>query len=311
MVENVIIIGGGPAGYTAAIYTSRADLKPIVIEEKIAGGQLANTTDVENFPGFPEGVLGPDFGKLIEKQAQRFGTRIVQDRVIEVDFSSHPYLVKTYSEEYRTKALIIATGSDPRKLGIPGEEEYAGAGVSYCATCDGSFFRNLEIAVVGGGDSAVEEATFLTKFGSKVYLIHRRDELRATKIMRKRAMENPKLEIIWDSVVEEVLGGDMGAVEKLRVKNVKTEEILELPVGGLFIAIGHIPNTEIFAGKIDLNDEKYIVTNERMQTNVTGVFAAGDVRDSPPHGYRQAITAAGMGCAAAIEVERYLTSLED
>jgi thioredoxin reductase (NADPH) len=311
MVENVVIIGGGPAGYTSAIYTSRAELNPVLIEEKVAGGQLANTTEVENYPGFPEGVMGPDFGKAIEQQAKRFGTRVIQDRVIEVDFSTPPFTVKTYSHEFQVKTVVIATGSDPRKLDIPGEEEYAGAGVSYCATCDGAFFKGMEIAVVGGGDSAMEESTFLTKFGSRVYVIHRRDELRASKIMQKRVLDNPKIEVVWDSVVEEVLGGDMGVVEKLRLKNVKTNKESELPVQGLFVAIGHIPNTELFKDFINLDDQGYILTDERMRTNVPGVFAAGDVRDAPPHGYRQAITAAGMGCAAAIEVERYLVSLED
>ncbi|MHA2272077.1 MAG: thioredoxin-disulfide reductase [Candidatus Hodarchaeales archaeon] len=311
MVENVVIIGGGPAGFTAAIYTARADLKPLVIEKEAAGGQLAITTEVENYPGFPDGVLGPEYGKMIEKQAKRFGAQVLQEYVMKVDLSSQPFTVKTDSKEFQTKTLVIATGSDPRKLGIPGEEEYAGAGVSYCATCDGAFFRDMEIAVVGGGDSAMEEANFLTKFASKVHVIHRRDELRASKIMRQRSFNNPKIEFVWNSVVTEVVGGDMGAVEKLRLKNVKDDSESLLEVQGLFVAIGHIPNTELFQDQLELNEEGYLVTDERMRTKIPGVFGAGDVRDAPPHGYRQAITAAGMGCAAAIEVERYLTSLED
>ncbi|MFQ5980005.1 MAG: thioredoxin-disulfide reductase [Candidatus Heimdallarchaeota archaeon] len=313
MVENVVIIGGGPAGYTSAIYTSRADLKPILIEEKVAGGQLAITTEVENYPGFPEGIQGPDYGKAVESQAKRFGTRIIQDRVIEVDFSKSPFMIKSYSHEIQAKAVIVATGSDPRKIGIPGEEEYAGAGVSYCATCDGAFFRDMALAVVGGGDSAMEESSFLTKFASKVYIIHRRDELRASKIMQKRAFDNPKIEILWDSIPLEVLGsgGDFDAMAKLRIRNVKDNSETDLEVQGLFVAIGHIPNTDLFGGQLSLDVNGYIITDERMRTNIPGIFAAGDVRDAPPHGYRQAITAAGMGCAAAIEVERYLVSLED
>jgi len=304
-VHDVVILGSGPAGLTAAIYTSRANLAPVVVEGLAAGGQLMNTTDVENYPGFPDGVMGPELMELFKKQAARFGTTFVAGDADEVDLSSRPFTVKVGDEELRCRALIVSTGASPRYLGVPGEREYAGKGVSYCATCDGFFFREKPIVVVGGGDSAVEEALFLSRYGTKVTLIHRRDELRASKIMADRAKSNEKIEFAWDSVVEEVLG-DGQKVRGIRVKNVKTGETFEIECAGFFVAIGHVPNTKIFAGKLEMNDQGYLEVEEgTTHTKIPGVFASGDVHD---HVYRQAVTASGEGCKAAIDCERWLES---
>lgn len=301
MIEQVIIIGSGPAGLTAAIYAARANLEPFMIEGMERGGQLMLTTDVENYPGFPDGIMGPELMESFRKQAERFGTRIVSSDVTEVDFSARPFKVSVGRDHYEADSIIISTGASARWLDIPGEERLRGFGVSACATCDGFFFRDQELAVVGGGDSAMEEAIFLTKFASKVTIIHRRKEFRASKIMVQRALEHPKIEVIWDSVVEEVLGED--TVTGLRLRNVETDEVSKLDANGMFVAIGHDPNTAIFEGQLDMDEAGYITTNAGTATSVDGVFAAGDVVD---HVYRQAVTAAGMGCEAAIDTERWL-----
>jgi thioredoxin reductase (NADPH) len=302
MPEEVLIVGSGPAGLTAAIYAARADLSPLMIEGFERGGQLMLTTDVENYPGFPDGIMGPELMEQFRKQTERFGTRIISSNVTKVDFSERPFKVWVDEDLYETETVIISTGASARWLGIPGEEKLRGFGVSACATCDGFFFRDREIAVVGGGDSAMEEAIFLTKFASKVTIIHRRDEFRASKIMARRAIEHPKIEVMWDSVPEEVLGTD--GVTGVRVRNVKTDDQSVLEVEGVFIAIGHTPNTSVFVDHIELDAAGYIVTTPGgTATSVSGVFAAGDVVDSV---YRQAITAAGMGCQAAIDAERWL-----
>ncbi|WP_208029358.1 thioredoxin-disulfide reductase [Rhabdothermincola sediminis] len=311
-VRNVIIIGSGPAGLTAAIYTARANLHPLVIEGEPSstsdqpGGQLMLTTEVENFPGFPEGIMGPELMSRFRDQALRFGAEIVTERVTRVDLSSRPFGVwvgdpQAEQPTYRSRVVIVSTGARSLMLGLEGERRLLGHGVSTCATCDGFFFRGQHIAVVGGGDSAVEEATFLTKFAEKVTLIHRRDELRASKIMQERAFANPKIEILWNHVVDEVLGTT--TVEGLKVRNVLTGEVSELAVTGLFVAIGHQPNTDLFKGQLEMEDTGYLITREGTRTNVEGVFACGDVQD---HVYRQAITAAGSGCMAAIDAERWL-----
>ncbi|WP_432927701.1 thioredoxin-disulfide reductase [Microbispora sp. CA-135349] len=303
-VRNVIIIGSGPAGYTSAVYTARADLKPLVFEGSVtAGGALMNTTDVENFPGFPDGIMGPDLMDNFRKQAERFGAELVADDVIEVDLQADPKVVKTYTDTYYAKAVILATGSRYRELGLENEKRLSGRGVSWCATCDGFFFRDQDIVVVGGGDTAMEEAIFLTRFAKSVTVIHRRDSLRASKIMQDRAFANDKIRFVWDSEVADVLGEDR--VNGVRVRNLKTGEESELPVGGVFIAIGHEPRTDLLKGQVDLDDQGYItVDSPSTRTNIDGVFAAGDVVD---HTYRQAITAAGTGCAAALDAERWLT----
>ncbi|HYZ54278.1 MAG TPA: thioredoxin-disulfide reductase [Streptosporangiaceae bacterium] len=304
-VRNVIIIGSGPAGYTAAIYAARARLEPLMLEGSVtAGGALMQTTDVENFPGFPDGVLGPDLMDSMRKQAERFGTELLSDDVTSVDLTASPKVVRTATETYLTKAVIIATGSRYRELGVPGEKELAGHGVSWCATCDGFFFREQDIAVVGGGDSAMEEATFLTRFARSVTVVHRRDTLRASKIMQDRAYDNPKIKFLWDSEVTEVLGDRK--VTGLRVRNVKTGAEHVLEVGGVFIAIGHDPRSELFGGQLAINPEGYLeVDHPTTRTGIDGVFACGDVVD---HIYRQAVTAAGTGCSAAIDAERWLAS---
>ena len=305
MTEKVLIIGSGPAGLTAAIYAARADLSPMMIEGFERGGQLMLTTDVENYPGFPDGIMGPELMEQFRKQAERFGTRIISSDVTRVDFSQRPFKVWVDEDEYEAESVIISTGASARWLGIPGEAELRGFGVSACATCDGFFFRDREIAVVGGGDSAMEEALFLTKFASKVTIIHRRDEFRASKIMARRALEHEKIDVMWDTVVE-ALEGD-GSLTSATVRNVKTDEVSHVPLDGLFVAIGHDPNTSVFADQIDMDDEGYILTEPgTTRTSVEGVYAAGDVVDKT---YRQAITAAGMGCQAAIDVERWLESL--
>jgi thioredoxin reductase (NADPH) len=306
-VRDVIIIGSGPAGYTAAIYAARAKLSPLVFEGSVtAGGALMNTTDVENFPGFPDGILGPDLMDGLRKQAERFGAELVTDDVVEVDLKATPKVVKTATDVCYAKAVIIATGSKYRELGVPGEKELSGHGVSWCATCDGFFFREKDIAVVGGGDSALEEATFLTRFGKSVTIIHRRDQLRASKIMQERAKANPKIKFLWDSEVVEAVGDQK--LSALRIKNVKTGQEDLLPVGGLFVAIGHDPRSELFAGQLALDPEGYLLVEGRStKTAIEGVFACGDVVD---HTYRQAVTAAGSGCSAAIDAERWLAAQE-
>lgn len=302
-VENVIIIGSGPAGLTSAIYTSRANLQPLMIEGEEAGGQLMTTTEVENFPGFEHGITGPDLIEVMRKQAERFGTRFITRNVTKVDFSQRPFKVWVGEKLCLAKSIIISTGASARYLGLPSEKQYANRGVSACATCDGAFFRNQEIGVVGGGDTAMEEAQFLTRFASKVYLIHRRDHFRASKIMAERAMKNPKIEVLWNTEVEEVLG-DGKSMTGAKLRNLVNSSVKELPITGLFLAIGHKPNTDLFKGILDMNETGYLITQPNTTyTNIPGVFAAGDVQD---HVYRQAITAAGTGCMAAIDVERWL-----
>lgn len=299
---DVIIIGAGPAGYTAAIYTSRAKRETLVISGILPGGQLMLTTEVENYPGFPEGVMGPELMTSMRKQTERMGATIIDDEVVNVDFRRKPFKILTNSEEYESDAVIIATGASPRKLGAKGEQEFSAKGVSYCATCDGPFFKNQEIIVAGGGDSAMEEAIFLTKFAKNVHVIHRKDKLRASKIMQERAFENNKIRFHWNSIIEEIRGNEK--VNQVMIKNVSTNQQEAMDVGGLFIAIGHEPNTKLFKGQVDLDDQGYIILKNHTHTSVDGVFSAGDVHD---HRYRQAITAAGFGCMAAIDVDRYLS----
>lgn len=308
-VRNVIIIGSGPAGYTAALYTARASLRPLVFEGAVtAGGALMNTTEVENFPGFRDGIMGPDLMDNMRGQAERFGAELIPDDIVAVDLSGE---IKTVTDTggtvHRAKAVIVTTGSQHRKLGLPNEDALSGRGVSWCATCDGFFFKDQDIAVIGGGDTAMEEATFLSRFAKSVTVVHRRDTLRASKAMQDRAIADPKISFVWDSEVAEIQGDQKLAGLKLR--NLKTGETSELPVTGLFIAIGHDPRTELFKGQLDLDDEGYLkVASPSTRTNLTGVFGAGDVVD---HTYRQAITAAGTGCAAALDAERYLAALAD
>jgi thioredoxin reductase (NADPH) len=303
-MRNVVIIGSGPAGLTAAVYSARANLAPLLIEGKEPGGQLTLTTLVENFPGFPEGVLGPDLMENMRKQAQHFGTEIVNGYVHKVDLTKRPFKVWYGDHDVEAKAVIISTGSSAKLIGIESERRLMGHGVSTCATCDGFFFRGKKIAVVGGGDSAMEEATFLTKFATEVNLVHRRDTLRASKIMQDRAMENPKIKFHWNTTVDEVIGTPEGGVSGLRLLNVQTKQKSQMEVDGLFIAIGHNPNTEIFKGQVELDPQGYVITQpDSTRTNVPGVFACGDVQDPI---FRQAITAAGTGCMAAIEAERWL-----
>ena len=303
---DVIIIGAGPSGYTAGIYCSRAGYETLILSGILPGGQLVNTTEVENYPGFENGIMGPDLMIDMRKQSQRMGTVIIDDEAVDVDFRRSPFKVLTASEEYEGRAVIIATGANPRKMGLAGEQTFAGKGVSYCATCDGPFFRNQEIVVVGGGDSAIEEATFLTKFATTVHIIHRRNELRASKVMQERALNNKKIRIHWDSIVTDIKGDQK--MQQVILKNLKTQEETTIDVGGLFVAIGHEPNTKLFKGQIDLDDEGYVILKDKTHTNIEGVFAAGDVHD---RNYRQAITAAGYGCMAAIDVDKYLTESVD
>ncbi|MGK5729403.1 thioredoxin-disulfide reductase [Streptomyces sp. URMC 124] len=308
-VRNVIIIGSGPAGYTAALYTARASLKPLVFEGAVtAGGALMNTTDVENFPGFRDGIMGPDLMDNMRAQAERFGAELIPDDIVAVDLSDE---IKTVTDSagtvHRAKAVIVTTGSQHRKLGLPREDELSGRGVSWCATCDGFFFKDHDIAVIGGGDTAMEEATFLSRFAKSVTVVHRRDTLRASKAMQERAFADPKISFVWDSEVAKIHGENK--LSGLTLRNLKSGETSELPVTGLFIAIGHDPRTELFKGQLELDDEGYLkVDAPSTRTNLTGVFAAGDVVD---HTYRQAITAAGTGCSAALDAERFLASLSD
>ena len=306
-VRDVIIIGSGPAGYTAALYAARARLSPLVFEGSVtSGGALMKTTDVENFPGFPDGVLGPDLMDAIRKQAERFGAELIPDDVTEVDLAANPKVVTVGSNAHLARTVIIATGSGYRELGVPGEDLLSGHGVSWCATCDGFFFREQDIAVVGGGDSAMEEATFLTRFARSVTVIHRRDSLRASKIMQDRAFSNPKIKFAWDSEVAEILGEDR--VSGVRIRNVKTGAESTLAVTGVFVAIGHDPRSELFTGQLATDPGGYLLVEQpSTRTGIDGVFAAGDVVD---HTYRQAVTAAGTGCAAALDAERWLADHE-
>ncbi len=307
-VREAIVIGSGPAGYTAAIYLARAGLLPLVFEGSVtAGGALMNTTDVENYPGFPDGVMGPELMDDLRKQAERFGAELVTDDATEVDLSGEVKLVRVGETEYRARTVVLAMGSAYRVLGVPGEDRLSGRGVSWCATCDGFFFRDQDIVVVGGGDSALEEATFLTRFASKVYLVHRRDTLRASKIMQERALGNPKIVPVWDTEVVEAVGADR--LESVRVRNLKTGVESSLAATGLFIAVGHDPRSELVKGQVELDEAGYVVVQRTHSTatDVAGVFAAGDLVD---HTYRQAITAAGTGCAAALDAERYLAATE-
>jgi thioredoxin reductase (NADPH) len=306
-VRNVIIIGSGPSGYTAALYAARASLAPLVFEGSVtAGGALMNTTEVENFPGFRDAIMGPALMDEMRAQAERFGAELVADDVVEVDLTHDVKIVKTATDTYLARSVILASGSSYKKLGLPREDELSGRGVSWCATCDGFFFRDQTIAVIGGGDSAIEEATFLTRFASKVYLVHRRDSLRASKIMQERAFADPKLEMVWNSEVAEILGDER--LEGIVLRDTVTGETRPLDVTGLFIAIGHEPRSELLTGQVDVDDDGYVlVRHPSTATNLTGVFAAGDLVD---HHYRQAVTAAGTGCAAALDSERFIAALD-
>lgn len=304
-VENVLILGAGPAGLTAALYAARAELAPLVLTGTELGGQAALTHTIENYPGFPEGVGGMELGELFQKQAERFGARLEFDTAEAVDLSQRPFRVRTYDKEYLARTLIIATGASPNHLQVPGEAEFTGRGVSYCATCDGWFFKDKEVIVVGGGDSALEEGIFLTRYARQVTIVHRRDQLRAGAILQRRARENPKIRFIWNTVVREIRGNT--AVEAVRLENVKTGEVWEQPTDGVFIFIGHRPNTALFQGQLELDAQGYIKTDALMRTSVPGVFAAGEVMD--PH-FRQVVTSAGMGAAAAMMAIRFLQEQE-
>lgn len=305
-MHKLIIMGSGPAGLAAAIYAARADLAPLLIAGSDLGGQVGLTDQVENYPGFPQGISGAELTQLMQKQAERFGTRVELDEVVEVDLSTPPFKVKSYSQEYEAQALIVATGASPRKLQVPGEAEFTGRGVSYCATCDGFFFRDQRVVLVGGGDAAVKEALFLTKFATKVHIVHRRDQLRAEQITQERAKRNEKIEFIWDTVVTEIVGSD--TVTGVRLKNVESGQESLLPAEGVFIYVGNTPNTALFEGQLELDEERYIVTDLEQRTSVPGVFAAGDVQERV---LRQIATAVGTGAKAAMEAERYIAELED
>jgi thioredoxin reductase (NADPH) len=304
--EKVIVIGSGPAGLTAALYTARAMLNPLVISGTELGGQISITNDVENYPGFPEGITGPELVGLMQKQAEKFGARVLIDEVTEVSFKDgSPFGVKTHGDTFEAEAVIVCVGASPHRLGVPGEEEMIGRGVSFCATCDGFFFRDKDVVVVGGGDSAMEEGLFLTRFASSVKVIHRRDELRAGETLKRRAFANEKISFIWDTVVEEIVGD--GKVEAVRTRNVKTDETGELATDGVFIYIGHYPNTSIFEGQLEIDEREYLITDKYMATSVPGVFAAGEVQDPT---FRQIATSVGQGCAAAMMTERWLEERE-
>ncbi|NOJ28882.1 MAG: thioredoxin-disulfide reductase [Nitrososphaeraceae archaeon] len=299
---DVIIIGSGPAGYTAGTYTSRARLKTLIISGSMPGGQLMTTSEVENYPGFPNGIFGPELMMNMRQQAERFGAIVVDDEVTQVNFKQNPFTITTHSKEYHCTSVLVCTGASPRKLGIPGEQNFSGRGVSYCATCDGPFFKGEDIVVVGGGDTALEEATFLTKFGKSVKIIHRRNSLRASKILQDKAFENPKIEFIWDSTILDIKGDKK--VSSVIIQNIVTNEVTEINCGGVFVAIGHEPNTAIFKDHLEMDEHGYIVLKSHTKTNVDGIFAAGDVHDFR---YRQAITAAGFGCMAALDLEKWLS----
>jgi thioredoxin reductase (NADPH) len=301
----VLVIGSGPAGLAAALYAARADLDPVVLTGMELGGQVSLTHTVENYPGFPDGVGGSELVDLFQRQAERFGTRLEFDTATEIDFSQRPYRVSTYSSEYRAETLILTTGATPRHLDVPGETELTGRGVSYCATCDGWFFKDKDVVVVGGGDSALEEAIFLTRYANSVTIIHRRDELRAGAILQNRAQANEKIKFIWDTVVEEILGEE--AVDRVRLKNVKTGEITELATDGVFIFIGHLPNSKLYEGKLELDKLGYLVVDGKMQTSLPGVYAAGEIADPV---FRQVITSAGMGAAAAMQAIHFIEEQE-
>jgi thioredoxin reductase (NADPH) len=304
--EKVIIIGSGPAGLTAALYMARADTNPLVISGNQLGGQISVTNEVENYPGFPEGTTGPELVDLMQKHAEHFGASVLIDEVTEVDFTTgSPFKVKTHGEEYEADSVIVAVGASPKRLGIPGEEEFIGRGVSFCATCDGFFFRDKQVLVVGGGDSAMEEGIFLTKFANRVRVIHRRDELRAGETLKKRAFANDKIEFIWDTVLEEISGN--GKVEKVIARNVKSGETKDLETDGVFIFIGHYPNSDLFKGQLEMDETGYLITDERKMTSVPGVFAAGEIQDPI---FRQISTSVGQGAAAAMMAERWLEEQE-
>ena len=305
-MENLIIIGSGPAGWTAGIYAGRAQLSPLLITGGAPGGQMALTSEIENYPGFPQGLSGQELTQLMQQQAERFGTRVQMDEVNAIELSNHPFKVTTYGDEYETKSLIIVTGTSPRKLGVPGEAEFRGRGISYCATCDGFFYQDRQVVVVGGGDSALEEAIFLTKFARQVHAVHRRNRLRAEKVFQERAFRNEKIEFVWDSVVTEILGE--GKVAGVRLKNVKTEEESTLEADGVFIYVGVIPNTGFLGGQLELDDRGYIVTDRQCHTSMPGVFAAGDVQERV---LKQVSTAVGSGAMAAMEAEKFVAELED
>ena len=304
--RDLIILGSGPAGLSAALYAARADLKPLILTGMTLHGQASTTDTIENYPGFPKGVGGEELGQLFQTQAERFGAEIEMDQATSVDLSKRPYTIETYDKKYLATSLIITTGADPKKLNIPGEKEFTGRGVSYCGTCDGWFFKDKDIVVVGGGDSALEEGLFLTRFANTVTIIHRRDELRAGAILVKRANENPKIKFIWNTVVAEIKGEN--AVNAVLLKNVKTGEEKIHTTDGIFIFIGHRPNSDLFTGQLDLDEHGYLVTNKYMETSLPGVYAAGEITDP---NFRQVITSAGMGAAAAIQATRYLESLEE
>ena len=298
---DVVIIGAGPAGYTAGIYCSRARHNTLLISGILPGGQLMNTTDVENYPGFSDGIMGPDLMTVMRKQTEKMGTKIIDDEVTSVDFKTNPLKVKTASEEFEARTVIVCTGANPRKIGLDGEQTFAGKGVSYCATCDGAFFKDQELIVVGGGDSAMEEATFLTKFASTVHIIHRREEFRASKIMQERALANEKIKVHFNCTVKDIQGDQK--FRKVILNNTKTNEDETLDAGGLFVAIGHEPNSKMFQNQLELDENGYVIIKNNTETSISGVFCAGDVHD---HRYRQAVTAAGFGCMAAIDVDKYL-----
>ena len=305
--EKIVIIGSGPAGLTAALYTARANLQPLVISGSQLGGQISITSEVENYPGFPNGTTGPELVEMMQKQAERFGARILIDEVTEVDFrDGAPFTLNTYGDRVEADVVIISVRASPKRLEVPGEEAFIGRGVSFCATCDGFFFREKDVVVVGGGDSALEEAIFLTRFANQVQVIHRRDELRAGETLKKRAFTNDKIGFIWDSVVEAILGENK--VETVRIRNVKTDEMKDVPTDGVFIFIGHYPNSDLFQGQLEMDDRGYIITNSHMMTSVPGVFAAGEIQDPV---FRQIATSVGQGCAAALMAERWLEEQED
>jgi len=305
-VHNIVIIGSGAAGLTAAVYAARANLNPIVLDGTLPGGQLTTTTDVENFPGFPEGIMGPELMENMRKQAERFGTKVMFDQVVSADLTSTPKKLKLNQGELLAHTVVIATGAAPKLLGLDEEKKLMGRGVSTCATCDGAFFKGADLIVIGGGDSAMEEANFLTKFAKKVYVVHRRKELRASKIMQERAFNNPKIEFIWDSTLSQIHDLSKNEVTGVRLKNLLTGEEKDLKAEGVFVAIGHVPNSAPFASQLKTDEQGYILTDKGTRTDIPGVFAAGDCVD---HTYRQAITAAGMGCMAALDAERYLASM--